>query len=205
MRICASLLLLATVAACVAAPVPAAADQPPEPLLRWVFDAECQQKGGFVDRQRGLVAKPVARPRILAAGELQALALDGLTDHLVVAADYAAAGLPWPQRELTITAWVLVDRPEKWGGIFSLIQDNGGAEQEELAPFRPWFIDTVRRSYHFAYVTICGRRCNTRPATIRAGCSTTSGCGSRTPGGGAMGRRQDAAEDAERTPRTPSP
>ena len=45
--------------------------------------------------------------------------------------------------------------PER--GVIYVTVGGGGAELEELAPFRPWFINTVRRNYHFAYVTICGK------------------------------------------------
>ena len=40
----------------------------------------------------------------------------------------AAAAL-LPTREFTISAWVTIDHPINWGGIFSALQDNGNAEK----------------------------------------------------------------------------
>lgn len=37
-----------------------------------------------------------------------------------------------PKRTLTIEAWVAVDRPQKWGGMFSALEDNGNHERGVL-------------------------------------------------------------------------
>ena len=53
--------------------------------------------------------------------------LDGRTDQYVVAGVSADADLP--ERAITLSAWVSIEMPQRWGGIIGSVQDNGGHEK----------------------------------------------------------------------------
>ncbi len=52
----------------------------------------------------------------------------GEDDLLVIAPDLAGARQWLPSREVTVSAWVSVTTPRRWGGVLGCVQDNGGAE-----------------------------------------------------------------------------
>jgi predicted phosphodiesterase len=57
------------------------------------------------------------------------LVINARDDVLVVADRLADAGRALPTRALTVSAWVAIERTQRWGGIVSCVQDNGEAEK----------------------------------------------------------------------------
>ena len=57
------------------------------------------------------------------------LMFDGEDDRAVVADDLGQLGNLLPSKHFTIAAWVSVNTPQSYGGIFSVIQDNGSHEK----------------------------------------------------------------------------
>ena len=55
-------------------------------------------------------------------------------NEIILSADLGAASLP--RQALTVEAWVMIDRPQKWGGICGAIQDNGSYEKGWLLKIR---------------------------------------------------------------------
>lgn len=72
--------------------------------------------------------------RLNRAGHFQALALDGRSQSVLLASDHNQANLPG--KEITVEAWVRVDRPQEWGGIIGAVQDNGSYERGWVLGFR---------------------------------------------------------------------
>ena len=107
-----------------------------EPIHEWNLRAE---------HISGATVAPIAgntQPKII--GEVRhaqtaprALLFDGNSKarHRVQVADSLAVAT-LPTRDLSVDAWVLVDKPLKWGGICSLIQDNGDFERGWLLGYR---------------------------------------------------------------------
>ena len=120
---------------------------------RWVFhqsvtvDAKGKPAGGKLKgaRFRPLAGKLLAavhgEPSIVRAGGVEAVRLNGKNESLLVAADHKTAGLP--KRDITVEAWVRVDRPQEWGGIVGALQDNGNYE-------RGWLLGFRKSSFSFA-------------------------------------------------------
>lgn len=104
----------------------------PDPVLSYTFARQHVAKadGGV------LTLAPQFGPAVLLGGQplpedekIVGLRFAGLEEcHRVPAEGEAAAAL-LPTREFTISAWVTIDHPMNWGGIFSALQDNGNAEK----------------------------------------------------------------------------
>ncbi len=104
----------------------------PDPLLSYTF------------ARRHLVASDAAAPQLkpqfgpaLVLGgtplpepeTVRGLRFDELEEPHRVPLDASVRSSMLPQREFTVAAWVSVDQPKEWGGIFSAIEDNGEAEK----------------------------------------------------------------------------
>jgi outer membrane protein assembly factor BamB len=118
------------------APEPAAVDDP-HLLDRWVFHADRVVALGPKKkdlRVRSLVAggnlgndAPLSKnAKFAQAGREQALVLDGRTECRI-ADDYKT--VLRPTDAITAIAWVRIDKPIAWGGIISMMQDNGNFEK----------------------------------------------------------------------------
>jgi len=70
-------------------------------------------------------AEPSFAPQEHGAG----LILNSREDVLTVVDRLADLGHEMPKKELTLAAWVALERGQRWGGIISCLQDNGGAER----------------------------------------------------------------------------
>jgi predicted phosphodiesterase len=100
----------------------------PDPVMSWRF-RESELRGNY------LAARLGPDPRVL--GKLQATAgpsggslmFDGVDDRMVVADDISEINPFLPKKHFTISAWLSVNTPQAYGGIFSAIQDNGGFEK----------------------------------------------------------------------------
>lgn len=66
--------------------------------------------------------------------QVQAIVMDGRSHSFQVSDNIAAMDLP--RQTLTLEAWVVVRRPQPWGGIISALRDNGDDERGYLLGFR---------------------------------------------------------------------
>ena len=127
-------------------PAPSIIEEDDSSLLeRWVFqsdqiDSFNQDSGSAAKPWRvGTLAEsghPVTLPhesQIAAVGKQHAWVLDGKVD-CEVAANFAE--VPHPEQALTVEAWVRIDRPQEWGGLLSITQDNGSYEKGWILGFR---------------------------------------------------------------------
>jgi outer membrane protein assembly factor BamB len=118
------------------APAPSLVDDP-KLLDRWVFHADRVVAVGPKKKERrvsSLVAgghrgndAPLTKnARLVQAGDEQALVLDGRTE-CTITDDYKT--VLRPTDAITTLAWVRIDKPIGWGGIVSMMQDNGSFEK----------------------------------------------------------------------------
>jgi len=124
--------------------VPAPA--PPEPLAaiepindkdlvgRWVFQRPSIRGDTLIAQNGPLNGTLAAPPKMERVANYEGLTLDGVAQSVVLAKDHRQAGLP--QQDITVEAWVRVDRPQQWGGIVGAIQDNGSYERGWLLGYR---------------------------------------------------------------------
>lgn len=104
------------------------ASQPQEgPQWLWGF-APADAAAGFVSAGAPMLAgrsAPAFAPGEVGGG----LVINGPDDVLVAGADAGGALRGAPLVELTLSAWVAIERPQRWGGIISHLEDNGEAER----------------------------------------------------------------------------
>lgn len=104
------------------------------PVNSWVFDQEHidhQTVKPTVGKDSATITGPV---RIEPAPQFGSLALDGATVSIEVADDYKKVAVP--HRALTAEAWVRIDKPQEWGGIVGIFQDNGAYEKGWVLGFQ---------------------------------------------------------------------
>ena len=104
----------------------------PDPVLSYSF---AKQHVSTDDAGRPTLS-PQFGPTVMLGGKplpedetIVGLWFAGLEECHQVTAERAAAQTLLPHRDFTISAWVTVDHPMSWGGIFSALQDNGEAEK----------------------------------------------------------------------------
>jgi len=110
-----------------------AAAEDPSPTFAWRFNATAFNNGAFTPVAGKLPATPLAALKF-SKQTPAALLLDGKNSRLVVAKNVATAALP--KKALTVEAWVLIGKPQEWGGIVSALQDNGSYERGFLLGYR---------------------------------------------------------------------
>ncbi len=67
-------------------------------------------------------------------------------DRLTIANDIAELADVLPTREMTVSAWLSVMVPQRWGGVLSCVQDNGESEQG-------WVLGYNNQHFTFALAT----------------------------------------------------
>ena len=103
----------------------------PDPLMRWRFDADALKSDGdtlSVEARLGPDAKLSGRGRFVADDEGGSLFLEGGDTHLHITNDHSTLIDGLPQNALTVSAWITVDRPQQWGGLVGVLEDNGSSE-----------------------------------------------------------------------------
>ena len=96
-------------------------------LGRWLFRRDTMQ-GTTVRDQTGKRDATVLGNVVRAQRDaLESLVLDGTSNSVMVSPDHKRMVLP--KLAITVSAWVRVDAPQTWGGIFGAIQDNGSYER----------------------------------------------------------------------------
>ncbi len=119
----------------IAAP-PVQVDDDPYLLDRWVFHEDQivaldeKQKNRQIKSSASLGAgqpAPLIRhAKLVQAGVEHALLLDGRAE-CAIASDFQQVS--HPREALTAAAWIRLDKPIPWGGIVSIMQDNGNFEK----------------------------------------------------------------------------
>jgi len=116
----------------VAASVASAHEPTPDPVLSYTF---AKQHVSADEAGRPVLA-PQFGPAVILGGKplpedetIVGLRFAGLEECHRVPAEGDAARKLLPQRDFTISAWVTIDHPMSWGGVFSALQDNGNAEK----------------------------------------------------------------------------
>ncbi len=99
----------------------------PDPIAHWQFNERYISELSLKARlgPDGTFARA---PQIVPDPFGQAVAFDGMVQDCLLAKDSQSVSTILPKRDITIAAWVGIDRPEEWGGIIGVIQDNGDAE-----------------------------------------------------------------------------
>ena len=99
----------------------------PDPLARWLFRAKDLRNGKLV-AQIGPDATLRGKPTRVPDSHGESLLLDGRRDRLLVADDLSKVKAQLPTKAMTVSAWASVNSPKRWGGLISVVQDNGNAE-----------------------------------------------------------------------------
>jgi len=100
------------------------------------------QSQRWPDLTGGVTAQVVGQPIVTNVGPAQALVLDGFTEYLLVATNAAAADPLLPKKDLSVSAWVLLNDTRSDGGIVGFVQDNGDFE-------KGWVLGYNRRFFTF--------------------------------------------------------
>lgn len=100
-----------------------------EPVSAWRF-SESQFTGGVVPDEFGSLNIRLQKGGLSFIGEQrhEAVLLPDGARSLLIAEDIDPSKL-LPKEQFSIAAWVRMDRPQKWAGVFSAIQDNGDYER----------------------------------------------------------------------------
>lgn len=93
----------------------------------WTFSSDRQQGASIKAWHGGLNITPSGSYRFANEPPPARIELPARDERLLVAESIEKALLP--KQDLTVEAWVRVDRPQEWGGIFSALQDNGDFER----------------------------------------------------------------------------
>ena len=97
----------------------------PRPIHHWLFE-HARLDGTVVKAVRGPDARLLGAARLATGKGPEALVLDGGSVSVLVTDKSSAAGLP--TRDLSVEAWVMVEKPLTWGGIVGAVRDNGADE-----------------------------------------------------------------------------
>jgi len=105
----------------------AAAHDGPDPLWHWIMSQS--RLGEDVLKARfGPNATLEGNPKLLRDEHGETMYFDGMS-ALIATAKLDELRKVLPKKHLTISTWVAIETPQRWGGVFSLVQDNGDAEQ----------------------------------------------------------------------------
>ena len=96
--------------------------------VHWSFESGRQDEGYATDASTPR-ALPTGAPTFAPPAHGGGLILNASEDAAVVAATPEDLSRLLPRKELTMAAWVALERGHRWGGIVSCVQDNGDAER----------------------------------------------------------------------------
>ncbi len=106
----------------------ALAHEGPDPAAQWVFDRQ-QVEGDAVRAVLGPAGVIEGKAEVEKLGQDGALVFNGSDTAVRIDAEREVRESVLPTRAFTVSAVVSVDRPQRWGGIVGMFQDNGGAER----------------------------------------------------------------------------
>lgn len=107
---------------CVAAP-----HDGPDPICHWVFNSR-QLAGQQLKARLGPDAIFSEACQIIPDPWGEAAVFQGHRIECLVAENHTSVVEFLPKQDITVSAWVMIDQPEPWGGLAGVIQDNGNAE-----------------------------------------------------------------------------
>jgi len=150
----------------------------PDPIGSWRLSQQ-QVKDGALQSLLGVAGRIEGKAEFVGDKQGGAMFFDGKTNCVVLADDYAKSEQKLPTRHMTVTAWVAVNTPTRWGGIVGVIQDNGEAESG-------WILGSDDRHFTFALASkgtddgdgkltyLAGKTCY-RPGAFYHVCGTYDG------------------------------
>lgn len=103
-------------------------------LGRWVFQKDAMRGRVAKNLTGGIDAPLGGGASVERIGDREAVALDGKASGLPLSTTLPAKQMP--KKAMTVEAWVRIDKPEKWGGIVSALQDDGDKEFGWLLGYR---------------------------------------------------------------------
>ncbi len=103
-------------------------------LGRWVFQPPFVRNFSVENLAGGLPITIEGEADLVRVGKHTAVALSGSSTRITISTDHKQAALP--TSAMTASAWVRVDKPQAWGGIIGVIQDNGDYEKGWLLGYR---------------------------------------------------------------------
>ncbi|SVE13999.1 uncharacterized protein METZ01_LOCUS466853, partial [marine metagenome] len=111
-----------------------------ERVGQWRFDSSTLQEKTLKPTVGSLVGKVLGSASLT---KEKPLAMEASKEFrgIILSEDIEKANLP--AKDMSVTAWVRVDKPIEWGGILGAIQDNGSFE-------RGWLLGYVKDSFFFA-------------------------------------------------------
>ncbi len=114
-------------------------------VSHWVFD-EAHVQNGLVRDTVGGLDTTVSGPVKLHKSDLtEALALDGVTNSLLISDDIASLDLP--REQMTVEAWAMVQTRGNWGGFLGAVQDNNSFE-------KGWILGYRSQRFYFGVSTV---------------------------------------------------
>lgn len=99
----------------------------PDPIGSWRL-GKGQLKGNQLVSLLGVSGRIEGKPTFIDDPRGGSMLLDGKT-AIVLADDFAKSKQKLPSKHMTVSAWVAVNTPARWGGILGVVQDNGEAEK----------------------------------------------------------------------------
>ena len=110
--------------------------------LAWEFNAESLNQNTFAPSMGAISLKADGALEFLAGGE--GLLRNGKQPALTQLINTPNG--TFPKRKVSLEAWVVVDRPQAWGGIVGAFEDNGDFE-------RGWLLGIHNKRFCFAIAT----------------------------------------------------
>ena len=123
----------------------------PDPWMRWRFDENnAFATDSAIDSREakailGKAGKIVGDFKRLTSENNRGLFLKGGKCGIEITPDFRSLQTPPPTQELTVSVWATVEERQKWGGLVSLLQDNGNYE-------RGWALGFNERVFTLAVV-----------------------------------------------------
>ncbi|WP_459557832.1 LamG-like jellyroll fold domain-containing protein [Lacunimicrobium album] len=138
---------LFTIALVVIGSSPLLAHDGPDPVARWRFN---ERTVGF-DKLNAAVVKAILGPdghisgqhRVVGEAENARLHIAGERAVIQCGEDFASSKAYLPEKNLTVSAWVSIEKPQEWGGVVGMIQDNGNNESG-------WLLGYNEKAFTFA-------------------------------------------------------
>ena len=100
----------------------------PDPVMAWRL-CGAEMEGAALSARIGPELRISGAPQATPGGRGGALMFDGKDDRAVIAQDLTELDDLLPRRNFTVSAWVSVNTPQAYGGLFSVVRDNGGLEK----------------------------------------------------------------------------
>lgn len=122
------------------------AHEGPDPRCNWLFDP-AYVSGQVLKAQVGPDLKITSPPKADRVGQQSHFWFDGKQAPWTAEGDWANSRKLLPERSMTISAWVSVDKTRTYGGIVSAIQDNGDAEAG-------WVLGYDKKSFYFGLASV---------------------------------------------------